>query len=216
MAFNNKINIVLDIETVGRPVSDEDVNRYIEEEYTAPANYKDPVAILRHREKFIGNARQELEKKAALRYDAQIVSVAFGEVTDNEVRNVKALCSPDDEAIAKFALDELSFSDKRIIGFNCRKFDLPRLSRLLRKYKLRPPFPVGKWDVIDLFQSPLEKISLKEAARQFGIKSPSNLDGSAVGPLFLAEQYKEIEEYNKSDVIITGELYLALTYIHAL
>jgi hypothetical protein len=109
---------------------------------------------------------------------------------------------------------EMAASCERIVGFNVIGFDLPVIfvrSMLLgitatRRIDLRP------WggDVVDLMERRFAKskaMKLKELARLYGMQIPAgDVDGSQVAELAEVDPAK-LDEYVKSDVTITRELF---------
>lgn len=233
-----KADIVVDIETVANPVTQKELEEYMKAiptveqamaDWTAPSNYKDPAKIEAKRaeayEKAVVKFQEATDSTKAIQAiqdkrrfsigGKRMVSCAFG-VADphsGEVENIEAKSGDDLVSICQFIAGYLNqFPEKRLVGFNHLKFDLPEIIKSFKLTGVKPPGrPFGTWDVIDLSRGRLNwGCGLKELAVAFGLTIPET-DGSAVAGMYERGEWNAIEEYNKHDVLITGKLYLAST-----
>jgi len=198
------VNIVMDIETVRLPVTDEERLRF-EKEYAPPKNYKDPEKIAAHKEE----AATKLDESTAFKlHRNKLISIALGVIGDSDVKGIECFYGDDTEKVLKGALDYLAESgDFRFVGWNCNKFDLPILAKEMGRFGFCLPRRQGKWDTVDLCVYPFAYTGLKDAARAFGLSVPP-IDGSDVAELYSKQDWTTIAEYNKSDVRLTGRLFL--------
>ena len=223
-----KIAIALDIETrVIQPSDDEINDLYLErlgslEEYTAPSNFKDPVKIEEHRQKWLSKResevvelektiRQELiDKRKFTLVGAEPICVGLGIVDGFKVHNLEAKCSDDIAELGAFFCDyTASCGDVRLIGWNLDSFDLPILLKAVAKHGKGMRQRIGKWGTVDLLNRPFaRKGKLKEVGAAFGLTPlVPDVDGSQVEDLYREKKFTEIEEYCKSDVDLTGRLF---------
>lgn len=198
------VNVALDIETVRLPITPEELVRF-EKEYKAPKNYKDPEKIEAHKVE----AMEKLDDTTAFKlHRNKLISISLGTIGDSDVKGIECWYGDDTEAVLKGALDYLAESgDFRFVGWNCNKFDLPILAKEMGKYGFRLPRLQGKWDTIDMCVYPFAYTGLKDAARAFGLQVPP-IDGSDVAELYSKGDWETIKEYNKSDVRLTGRLFI--------
>ena len=214
------VSVAMDIETVRLPVSDEARARfekeYVPEGYKVPRNIKDAVKLEAHREAFVAGegdrkakAFADFEEKDAFRlHRNRMISLSLGTIGDSDVSDIEAFYGDDPAKILAGALGYLeAVGAFRFVGWNCNKFDLPILAKHMGTYGLRLPRRQGKWDTVDLCQYPFAYTSLKDCARAFGLNVPP-VDGSDVAGLYARQAWTDIAEYNKSDVRLTGRLYL--------
>lgn len=207
------VDIVLDIETVPVPLSNE-LKEFLLKGYKPPSNYKDPEKIKAHRDEFI----RDLDSSGGFKvYNQMPVSVAFASLDSEGELDIESRITDDSEELAQFVhryLTDAGFY--RLVGFNIKGFDIPHLCRLLSQHDLSFPRRLGKWDVVDLCEWPLDrKYKLKEACLAFDIPI-SGMDGSDVAALWNTGKFREIEEYNREDVKITHQLYTKLSHVYHL
>lgn len=217
MAYENKTDIVIDIETVVHPVTQADVDAYMQE-YEPPANYKDPLKIIQHRENAAKNAIENIIKDKRFSLEGKrMISCALGVANSlhNEVQQITSFAGDELSTITRGVVDYLNqFGAYRLIGFNHLKFDLPEL---LKSFALTKTFPMrrpAKWDLIDLCRHPFEKIGLKTVAKAFGLPD-IKITGEDVAQLYADQDWSTIKKYNEYDVAITGELYLIASRLYS-
>lgn len=213
MAYNNtpKVALVIDIETVGNPISQADLDSAMSE-YEPPANYKTPEAIERHKLKFQESLIKKLSDEKAFSIGGKrMVSAALGRVDENEreVIDIQSWASDDLSVITRGLVSYLDqFRDYRLVGWNHIGFDLPEVAKSFQLTNVRPKYKPSKWDLIDLCNHPFRKTKLKDAARAFGIE-PIGVNGGDVAQMYAEGRFEDIQRYNEDDVRITGELYIA-------
>lgn len=204
--------VVLDIETVGNTPTPEEEERF-QEEWSAPSTWKDLKKINTKRAKDF----HRWKTKRALTLDgARVVSVAICSLTDSTIFDMDSICSNNEESIAKFFAEYMNDMGAtcKVVGFKHLTFDLPILNRILHTYKQRLKYPFGKWDGVDLIHTPYNHgLTLKNLAQAYGIsRDPevSDVHGEDVAKLFSEQSFDLIEKYNREDVRITAELYIAI------
>lgn len=218
------IDIVLDIETVGIPPTDEEVQKY-KSTLSPPSNYKSEDAIdnwwaTKGRAKIA-----EFKNKRALQLGgAKICSAALCHVSKQEpqISNHEAKASEDEGEVLTWLAQELNdFACAiRLVTFNGDDFDIPMLALGFSKHNLALDFPLGRYESLDLFRRPFNrKHGLKTLCSIFGVGQSFEvlgLDGSSVEELYLKKDFETIEKYNLDDVRMTAELYLALSRTYKL
>lgn len=206
-----KSDIVIDIETLGEPVTPQDVEEYMAE-YSPPKNIKDPVKLAAHRAKKKADAISDLYEKKCFSIDGKrMISCALG-VVDAEtlsVTDITSWASDDLSIITKGIVDYLDgYGEYRLIGWNCNEFDLPEVCKSFALTGKRPMRRPSKWDVIDLCKHPFNKKKLKTCAKAFGFEIPE-VNGSNVAEMYTEGDWDSIKKYNEFDVKITGQMYIA-------
>jgi predicted PolB exonuclease-like 3'-5' exonuclease len=206
------VRVVFDIETISEPPSPEDIEAF-EESWTPPSTWKNP-------EKILGKKKVDLEKyKQGRTFDAEtthrIISIAAGHIMLDEVNDIQGIISEDEKEICEWFIDLLNdCGTYQFVGFNILNFDLIHLARALRQNKLSLPYRVSKWGAIDLCRQPFPKGGLKAWCRNFGIMSAMpDMHGGKVQDLWEKGERETILAYNKEDVRLTGELYLAASTV---
>lgn len=210
----SKVDIVLDIETVVEPVTASEVEKYMAE-YQPPSNYKTADAILRHRTKAEAEAVDTLlDKKRFSIGGKRMISAALGIVESGGVKEIEAWSGEDLSVITMGLVNYLNrFREYRLIGFNINGFDLPEIAKSFWLTKVKPKYKPTKWDIVDLSKHPFQKTKLKDAVKAFGIEAIGN-NGADVAQMYQDGRWEDIEAYNRDDVRITGELYLAASTIY--
>ena len=206
-------DVIVDIETLVEPVTAAEVEKFMEE-YEPPKNYKDAAKILKHREFAMANAVSKISDAKRFSIGGKrTISVALGRIDGQQVVDLQAFSGEDLKAITTSVVAYLDrFVEYRLIGWNHIRFDLPELARCFKLTGVAPKFKPGKWDLVDLCKHPFDKIKLKDAASAFGIET-IGMSGADVAQFYDRGDWKSIEDYNKDDVRITGELYLAASTI---
>lgn len=231
MSWNkvNKVDLVLDIETVGTPIGEDEKAEALAG-FIPPKNIKDPEKIEARRKEYEDTIIQKLtDKRAIYLSKRRPISCAVGIVgNDGKAQDIEAWASDDLNTIASGLceyLNELGDNEFRIIGYNVVKFDLIDICRIFKLTGMRPRSRPSKWDIVDLSRHPYDirefspelgrekKLGLKEICRAFGIETYGDMDGSAVQGLYEAGDWETIKEYNKHDIKMTAELYYAATSI---
>lgn len=210
-----KTDIVIDIETLVEPVAASDIEKYMAE-YSPPANYKTPEAILRHREKTEKEALNKiLDEKRFSIGGKRMISAALGVVDADKraVVDIQSWASDDLSVITNGLVEYIDqFSEYRVIGWNHKGFDLPEVTKAFWKTNVRPRRRPAKWDIIDLCDHPFKRCKLKDTAKAFGI-DVLGVNGSQVEELYAEGNWAKIQEYNEDDVRITGLLFLAASQV---
>lgn len=207
--------VVVDIETVGRKPTHEDVEMW-RSTWKPPANYKNAAAIEAKRKE----DEQKWWRRRALELGgAQIVSIAVGEILGGRLMNEEVRCTPDESYLMRFFAEYMNeFSGNcKVIGHNIQGFDLPMLACSMHRHNVSLEYPIERRSIVDTLYSPLkDRKGLKVLAHAFGISRMTDLDGSRVGELFEAGLYDTIAEYNLDDIRITATLFVALSRIYKL
>jgi len=222
-----KNNIVFDIETIVNPVTEEELET-ARNSYSPPSNYKTSEAISKHRAEFEANILQEiLDKKRFSFGGKRMISCALGRVNDldHTVEDIQTFLSPDLSVVTRGVADYLNEQGEyRLIGWNSKNFDLPELAKSFYLTGISPRKKPTKWDALDLkdhFRFTASAIpgkqglGLKEAAQALGLEI-KDVNGSNVQEMWDNGEFDLIAEYNAHDVLITGELMLALQTIYSL
>jgi hypothetical protein len=220
MAYGNatpKVNIVIDIETLVNPVSQADIDQAMRE-YAPPANYKSEAAIEKHKANFLANVVDKLvEDKRFSIGGKRMLSCALGIADEEEgdVTDIQSWISDDLSVVTSGVVEYLNkFRDYRLVGWNHIGFDLPELAKSFYKTNTYPKYKPSKWDLIDLSAHPFRKTKLKDAAKAFGLEFP-DVNGSNVATMHAEGRFDEIQQYNESDVRITGQLFIAANTIYS-
>lgn len=239
---DSKMNIVLDIETVVNPVTNDELQSYLadyklpaalQKEYSQPKNIKDEAKLAAHyidwqtaRERDLREHKQRYDMDAveAIQEDKKftlagkrMISCALGIACERSgmVLNIESWASDDLSVITQGVVTYLNeVPEYRLVGFNHVNFDLPELIKSFALTKTFPANKVGKWDVIDLSRT-FAKTKLKDLAKCFGIETCGK-DGKAVSGMYAEGQWDEIRKYNEDDVKITGEIFLSANRVVAL
>lgn len=208
-----KADIVVDIETVVEPVTPDDVKEYMAE-WEAPSNYKDPAAILRHREKFEREAIDKLLNERRFSIGGKrMISAALGLISAGKVVDIQSWAGDDLSVITKGLVGYLDgFPEYRLIGWNHKRFDLPEITKSYHITGVAPKRRPAKWDIIDLADHPFSKTKLKDCAKAFRIPQ-SGTNGADVQQMYEEGRWDEIQKYNEEDVSITGTLFVAASRV---
>lgn len=199
--------LFLDIETVADPAK-----IGLLPEPTAPANYKDEQKI----KEYVEQKKKDQVAKIALDPDyAAVRSIGWAFDSDKVIVRTSDGCQSPLEYERLWNITKDICAPAVIVGWNLLGFDIPFLMRRcmyhgipwptwlcnLRRYQTRPYL-----DLMQVYSNwgAFPYISLKQAAKLHGIEIPAgDKDGSMVATM--TEQ--ELIEYQKSDIIITRELY---------
>lgn len=212
MAYRDgpKTDIVIDIETVPLPVSPEEIEEY-NKTLEPPANYKDPITILKWREAKMAGAIDALSDKKRFSIEGKrMISCAVGvaDHDNHEMKNVTSWASDDLSVITTGLVQYLNqFDEMRLVGWNHQEFDVPEIIKSLAKTGMWIKRPFSKWDMVDLCKSPFRATKLKTTAKAFGLEV-MNVNGGDVGKLHEEGNWELIQKYNEHDVILTGMLHL--------
>lgn len=208
-----KVNVVIDIETVPAELTEAQKKRYIEA-YEPDARLKDPEKIEEHKRKYM---RSALDKYKFRIDGCRPISAALGIIHNKDVSGIESKFSEDSSDIAPFIANYLNeVGDFELVGFNLKRFDLPIIAKATSLADVEWKVKLGKWTIKDLCEWPLNNTyKLKDACLAFGIDIPE-VNGEQVEEMFNSGKHKEIEHYNREDVRITGELFIALSRIYAL
>lgn len=203
----NKVDLVVDIETLVIPVTKEEREAAMAA-YVPPANYKSEEALAKHKEEFLKELPQKiLDDKRFSLGGKRMISAALGRVDNNGVQDIECWCSESLEEITTGFVDYLnSYREYRLIGWNHKKFDLPEIAKSLAKTGVRPKVKPTKWDLIDLCEHPFRGVKMKEVAKGLGLPI-MEVDGSNVAELYKEGNFELIKEYNKHDVFLTGSIF---------
>ncbi len=225
-----KSNIVIDIETISDPVTQEEIQEAMakweakQKPIVAPKNFKDPAKIearLAERNAERDEAREDYrvglvetlsESKAFKLATTTMISCSLGvaDILSGEVQHIKVCASDELSEITNFIVAYLNRfpSGYRLIGFNHEEFDLPIITKSFSLTGVFPRQPVGKWDSIDLLHKYKKQGGLKVVGKAFGFDIP-DINGSAVARLYSEGDWDTIRQYNKADVLLTGQLFIA-------
>lgn len=208
MGLNNENaqRLVFDLETAPLPDAADYLN---EEDFAAPANYKDPVKIAA----YIQEAKLGAVAKCALDVDlCRIVAIGCW----LEGRQVAAVTAQDAyEEVARLEQFWNLAHDRHIIGFNCLGFDLPvLLRRSLYLGVSVPEVQIDKYkhprvsDLMEIlsFGDKLRKRSLAFYCRRFGIDVPDGLKGADIGQAVSEGRWEAVEAHVRADVQKTAQL----------
>ena len=102
-----------------------------------------------------------------------------------------------------------------VVGYNSKKFDIPTLNKEFFLAGLTPPAPYKQ---VDLYQTVRSKFrfasnKLDYVAQQLGIGAKVQHKGMELWKEVMAgdkKAWKEMERYNKQDVVLTEQLYTKL------
>jgi hypothetical protein len=186
-------------------------------EFTAPANYKDPVKVAA----YIEDARREWLAKAALSPLTGSILLAAVAEDDGPVEFIEG----DEAAVVRGMLDRLTATiaqGGRCVGFNCHHFDLPYLRQ--RALLLGVGFPrvlLSEWRgrlswherLVDLALlwdfGPRPACSLDVLARAFGLPGKTGDFGPHFGSLYRTHR-DEALRYAGQDVELVRQLHARL------
>lgn len=210
MAWKKKelLTIAVDIETIPLPVSEEEIEN---------------AKLVLISEALEGNqitfpTEEECIKKAKdlkrfTFHGKKMICASLGLVTSTGVSNIEAWSGEDLSKIVWGVHDYLSeIEEYRLIGWNHIGFDLPELAKSFHQCKVQLANRPGKWDVVDMCKHPFFRVKLKEVAKGFGLPILEET-GADVERLVEEGNWAKIEEYNKHDVYLTGEVYRGLSTI---
>lgn len=214
----NLPKVVVDIETYAGEPTPNEIEAWAFT-WTPPSNYKSKEAIDKKKQTDL----EKWNRSGALSLSrAKVVSVALAQVIGDKVFDLDVSAGGDEAKVMEWFVDYLSElgSGCQFVGYNVDGFDLPILCRALHTHSLSLPFPLGKWDSIDLMNKPFKsKLPLKDLVRAFGIERDEqvkDIDGSGVAKLVKNKAWSSLALYNKEDVRITAELFIALSRMWAL
>lgn len=158
------------------------------------------------------------DEKGAVYYDTN-----GGKADDVEEGGIKYVAMNEAEMLTKFwGLAEIT---EEFISFFGRRADVPYMMIRSAVHGIRPTKDLVSnrynttglrgathydlYDALTFYGGAMYKGSLHRWCRAFGIQSPkeSGMDGSDVGPAYLAGKYLEIAKYNAEDLIATGKLF---------
>lgn len=209
--------IVLDIETLAKPVSEEAKAEKLSE---LNKKYKTPSVIEEHLAEWTDKQKFKPE-------GAELLCVGLGTLPDDDelpLYNVGAMASDNPAEPLKWFVEymnEHATLGHKIVGFNVKAFDLPILALALHRHGLRLKRPLGRYDIIDLCDnySPFAHRSLKQLSKLFGLPGDHSKSGALVADMWECDMQtgsRNVEHYCKEDVVRTGELYRALNRMYAL
>lgn len=208
-------DVVIDIETVCKPVSQGDIDAYMQE-YTPPGNYKTEDAIARHKLKTEAEAVDKITNDRRFSLGGKrMISCSLGKVHEHDgVTDIQSWAGEDLSLITNGIVSYLNrfVNGYRLIGWNLKKFDLPEVAKSFKFTGVKPKIKPTKWDIIDLCDHPFRMQKLKDVATALNIEI-MGVDGSMVDKLYRDGDWDTIRAYNEDDVRITGEVYLATSTI---
>lgn len=204
----NAQRLVFDIETAPLPEAAEYLN---DEDFAAPANYKDPVKIAA----YIQEAKQSAVAKCALDVDlCRIVAIGWWLEGADGVTTMTARADSYDE-VSLLSMFWPMATGRHVIGFNCLGFDLPvLLRRSLYLGVSVPEMQIDKYkhprvsDLMEIlsFGDKLRKRSLAFYCRRFGIDVPDGLKGADIGQAVTEGRWEAVEAHVRADVQKTAQL----------
>lgn len=202
--------IIVDIETVGREI-DPDALTAFDENWKPPSNVTKPETIEKKRLEAIEKFENKYWRSF---FGSKIVCAGVGlvDIDKWEVRDVEVYEGEEASIVKELSEYVGSYQPWTLVTYNGKSFDWPVVTYVASKHKIK--IPSYKWhvDLMKEMQNGMGYLtSLKEACRLFGIKRESGVDGSQVADLFATGKVKEIADYQRDDVIITGKLALALS-----
>lgn len=215
----NKVDIVIDIETIALPLTQEDIDNAIAEYPGAPSHYKTDEAKANHYKKYVESLTSGDNPDKFKVHGKRMISIALGRISDmGGVVDIECFYGDDTRILAEgFCryVDDLD-SPYRLVGYNTM-FDTNELCKILKLNKVRPKRRIKRGDIIDLSFWPLKQEGdlrkLKKIAPAFGIK-PSGTTGNQVAEMYAEGDWEGIAKYNKDDVRVTGELLLSLEFLY--
>lgn len=209
----NMNNILFfDIETAANP----DAEKYLPE-FTAPANYKDPVKIA----EYIEEKRKAAIESMALDPDyANIVALSYQIYPErkNIVTLLKDVTHTEYEIIQTF-WTAFSYAMGRSCGYNIIAFDLPFIMRRSFALKIKPYFipSLAKYqtnpttDLMGILYQWGQAKGLKKVCDMYGIPNPlPELEGSQVATM----DAETLQKYSANDVYLIVELYKRMQGIY--
>ncbi len=207
--YANQTDIVLDIETVVIPPTQEEIDEAAAS-YEPPGNYKNEETIAKHRAEFIDTLPLKLSEDRAFSFEGKrMVSCALGYIDGNNVSGIISIAGDDATIIARGIVSYLDqFGDYRLIGWNCGRFDIPEIVKSMFLANVSPKRKPSKWDMIDLNERPFRGLKMKNVAKGLGLEL-MDVDGSDVARLHANGEWDKIKEYNEYDVYLTGMIYIA-------
>jgi 3'-5' exonuclease len=221
MKKNNLSKVVIDIETVGKDLSELDslALESIERE-AKRQNYdqeskamKTSLSPLTGQVVVIGMYNPDTQK-------GRIYYQNGGKVTDNVNKDgIEYICGEEEEILKAFWEKIQKYNS--IITFNGRDFDIPYLMIRSAIHKIKPtrnllpnryasiPLHVDLKDQMTFYQGWRGLCSLHFFCKAFGIASPKEgeVTGYNVKEYFKKGEYLKIAEYNLMDLIATAGLY---------
>lgn len=199
-----------DIEVVLRDLSEDEIDA-VKATIQAPSNYKDEEKITAYIQRQTVKTIEKLVFNPAYH---KIVCICAGLVDQNGGLQPDArvfLSEREEFVVGEFFkyLDEQRGC--KLLGFNCKAFDLPALAAAAHRHDLSLLYPVAPADVIDIAKWPLSRMSLRDAGRAFSsLDKTDSMDGSMVGELWREKRYKEVADYCQRDVEVTADIYMNL------
>lgn len=212
--MSDKPTVVVDIETYSPMPSPNQIEAFSNSWVPGDARWKEDT-VERKRQEAVS---RWIEKSALDITRAKVVSVALCQISDSgKVFDLAGEASMDEKAVIEFFseyLNELA-SGCRLVGFNLEAFDLPILCRGLYTHSFSLEFPIDRWGVLDLMKKPTRvSMPLKQYIKMFGIERDPEVEdvtGKEVAKLVERGELDKLLLYNKEDVRITAQLYVALT-----
>lgn len=206
-----KTKLVIDIETIPLPVSQEEINSFIAD-WKPPGNYKDPEKIEAARLKALETATDEILKDKCFSIDGKrMICCALGiaDEDENKVVRIESWAGEDLSEITHGVADYINaVGPYQLIGWNHENFDVPELMKAFRLTGARLHNKPSKWDYIDLCKVAFYRMPLKKTAKAFGLKT-LDVSGDDVHRLYQEGRWDDIKKYNEHDIYLTGELFLA-------
>lgn len=212
--MSNKI-IILDLETVPRPLGDTELQDYMAS-WKPKGNVSKPETIEKHREQAESDY---IDKRWKKYYGSKIICAGLGLIVDNEVSGIETYAGEDSEDITIKVCEYLSdCAPYTLVTYNGKRFDLPIFAYHVIKAKC--DLVAFSWHV-DLMEEMKNRMGstsggLKGACERLGIEKKTGTDGSQVKDLFDTGKWAEIKEYQEDDVRMTGELAIALNKVFPL
>jgi hypothetical protein len=204
---------VVDIETVGIPVTEEDEVWFLET-WSPPKNISKPETIEARRQEALSKW-----KRMRAVHPGQNKIIAIGVQNANiEDGEPSSKCGDNEgEILDWFCQGMRSFGgDIKIVGYNLKGFDLPTIAASMYRHGITSAVRFKRWDIVDLFEWPLNRRDkLKKWLYVLGIDH-CGLNGGDVAGLYRSKNWALLEKYCNDDVRGTTELYRALSTIYEL
>jgi predicted PolB exonuclease-like 3'-5' exonuclease len=197
--------IILDLETIPLAPSPRAVQSF-HDKYRPAKNLKTPEAKKRHEVKSYAKFLEDFKWKAN---GMKVVAVGLGLVEGGQLRDVNSVASTKEKEVADYCYDFMHRFAKppKIVGFYSYKFDFPQYKAFLARNGIIMPVKLTKWDWVDLYNEVGACGDLDAIAEWYGVTpNKFDFDGSKVEELYWADDLKTIEEYNKEDIRVTGEI----------
>lgn len=206
--------IVIDIETLGLPPSEEEK---AEKRAELAEEYKKEETIEKHLESWIKNKYHFSTEGAQL----LCAGMALLDSKD-EIASIESFASDDPGAVCNFIngfITECAPSRVQYIGYNLDRFDIPIITSWFARIGIELVVKIGLFDTIDLSEYPIKGGSLKRKCKTLRVDvRDDSTNGSMVAALWEQDKKEgtnKVREYCELDVERTAGLYKRLRKTHS-